>query len=164
MKKALLLFAVLLTAALGLLWMSVRHVHVDGAPAVTLDIDALRAAIEAYRLEYGHLPHAASTTELQNARTVIAILTASPDTATTPASNPRQIKFLALEPARVRGNTFADPWGSEYHISLDLDGDGSVSLSEKPSARAPVPVAVWSSGPNRQNEFGEGDDIVSWRK
>lgn len=56
-----------------------------------------------------------------------------------------------------------DPWGEDYNIAetnklpilrrYKYVGDWNVG-----------PFIVWSSGPNRKNEFGAGDDIVGFRK
>ena len=53
-----------------------------------------------------------------------------------------------------------DLWGNLYQIQLDRDGDGSVRINGKLLSS---PIAIWSYGPNGVNEYGEGDDIASWR-
>lgn len=53
-----------------------------------------------------------------------------------------------------------DPWGNPYHVALDNHKDGRISINgiEVPSMN----VIAWSNGRNGTNEFGGGDDIVSW--
>lgn len=52
-----------------------------------------------------------------------------------------------------------DAWGRSLHVALDLDGDGKVKVGE---AEIPATTLVWSSGPDGQNNHGEGDDVKSW--
>ena len=46
-----------------------------------------------------------------------------------------------------------DPWGSPYEYVSVADG------SPKHRSRS---YDLWSSGPNRENEDGAGDDLVNW--
>ena len=55
---------------------------------------------------------------------------------------------------------FFDPWCKQYLIRFDDNQDGYVQLGE---AKVSAPVVVWSTGPNRINEWGAGDDITSVR-
>jgi len=66
---------------------------------------------------------------------------------------------------------FLDPWGTPYHIRIDFDTEpvfnnkgiminkGEIILGGKKIKKR---IIVWSSGPNKINEFGKGDDIKSW--
>ena len=55
-----------------------------------------------------------------------------------------------------------DPWGRPYHVFFDTDDDGRTEI--KPMTFVPEPVAIWSDGFNKLNEFGEGDDVCSWKE
>ena len=52
-----------------------------------------------------------------------------------------------------------DPWGNLYHIVV---ADRNVSNIVISGIHTREQVAVWSNGKNRQNEYGKGDDIISW--
>lgn len=67
--------------------------------------------------------------------------------------------FLELRPGALRDGHYLDPWGTAYLIRIAEPGDRStVPTTAGPHRR----VAVWSCGPNRRNEFGDGDDVRSW--
>ncbi|MBX3468803.1 MAG: prepilin-type N-terminal cleavage/methylation domain-containing protein [Planctomycetes bacterium] len=79
------------------------------------------------------------------------------------------------------------PWGNPYHYrewasvpsatreALERDPPARVGFSLPPGSCDDPPVAgpvldaprgryqLWSNGPNGINEFGEGDDVASWR-
>ncbi len=46
-----------------------------------------------------------------------------------------------------------DPWGQQYFYEYNPEGGGKQKI-DKP--------AIWSSGPNRKNDNGSGDDIKNW--
>ncbi len=52
-----------------------------------------------------------------------------------------------------------DPWGELLSIRLDTDLDGQVST---PYGDVDQYVAIWSKGPDRDEDTG--DDIKSWKK
>ena len=54
-----------------------------------------------------------------------------------------------------------DRWGHELliHVSSDKSENLSINGREIDSS-----VAVWSVGENGINEYGEGDDLASWKK
>jgi hypothetical protein len=55
---------------------------------------------------------------------------------------------------RMRKEILTDPWSNYYHIRFQpASGDAISAASEL------CTVFVWSSGPNRDNELGGGDDI-----
>jgi len=66
--------------------------------------------------------------------------------------NPRPLKNFDSS-----GGVFRDAWGTPLHFELtkDATNPGLLPLANGRS-RAFV---VWSSGPNRTNEFGFGDDV-----
>jgi hypothetical protein len=60
--------------------------------------------------------------------------------------NPRKLDYVEALPTEMNGTgEFLDPWGEPYRISVD------------PRTR------VYSCGPNRVDEHGDGDDIASWK-
>jgi type II secretory pathway pseudopilin PulG len=60
--------------------------------------------------------------------------------------NPKKLDYLSAQPNELNGlGEFIDPWGEPYRMSVD----GATH--------------VYSCGPNRIDEHGEGDDIASWR-
>lgn len=82
--------------------------------------------------------------------------------------NPALINFSEnLLGRRTINGHLVDPWGETYHIAIDTDNDGITEIflsssKEEICKRVNSPVAVWSNGPNRENDLGGGDDIASW--
>ena len=56
-----------------------------------------------------------------------------------------------------------DPWGQEYNIATTNEID-EVKRIRNIENWTIGPFIVWSSGPNRRNEYGGGDDILGARK
>ena len=56
-----------------------------------------------------------------------------------------------------------DPWGECYNIAKTNELD-ILKKSKYVSGWNVGPYMIWSSGPNRKNEHGDGDDIVGLRK
>lgn len=57
------------------------------------------------------------------------------------------------------------PWGDStkwyaYQVMFDDDYDTKISINGQDVYRS---VLVWSIGENRTNEYGEGDDVASWK-
>jgi hypothetical protein len=60
--------------------------------------------------------------------------------------NPKKLDYVAAQPHEVDGSgEFIDPWGEPYRMSVDHG------------------ARVYSCGPNRIDEHGDGDDIASWK-
>ena len=60
--------------------------------------------------------------------------------------NPRKLDYVEALPSEMnRAGEFLDPWGEPYRISADPN------------------VRVYSCGPNRLDERGDGDDIANWK-
>lgn len=81
--------------------------------------------------------------------------------------NPRGIPYMEF---RTNTVTFCDPWGVPntrtgiYRVLLDVAGANEVTVGTGANQTVIREcVVVWSDGPNRQNEYGSGDDIPSWR-
>ena len=60
--------------------------------------------------------------------------------------NPRKLDYVEALPTEMNGSReFIDPWGEPYRLSTEQQ------------------TRVYSCGPNRLDEHGDGDDIVSWK-
>lgn len=74
-----------------------------------------------------------------------------------PQGGQEQIQLL-LEPVSSDGKA-ADP----FIESMPLDAWGQVFQYEYPNNKAQsTKPAIWSSGPNQQDENGSGDDVNNW--
>lgn len=71
---------------------------------------------------------------------------------TTPPEDEEEKARWGTKPYIRDAEKLKDPWGEElnYKFPGDVSGDDMYDL--------------WSSGPNRENEDGDGDDITSWKK
>ncbi len=49
-----------------------------------------------------------------------------------------------------------DPWENRYQLYLDIDGDGFVRVGER---RVKAEFYMYSTGPNRVDELGCGDEV-----
>jgi type II secretory pathway pseudopilin PulG len=60
--------------------------------------------------------------------------------------NPRKLDYVEAQPHELNGlGEFIDPWGEPYRMSVDHG------------------ARVYSCGPNRIDEHGQGDDIANWK-
>ena len=118
----------------------------------------LSRAITAYTVVYGTLPFATHTPiEDQDNEVLLDILSCRSNAMAAITYNPKRVKFINDSGRR---GPLLDPWGRPYHICLDHDGDGYVRIAKERFKRSHI---VWSDGPNMKNEFGNGDDIASWK-
>lgn len=108
------------------------------------EVVSIRTALNWYNTEYMKHPDGET-----NAEIISALM----------GRNPREIRFLDVQDTSLRGDTFVDPWSQGYAIELDTDYDNVVMVGGK---KLGVKYAVWSYGPNMQDENGMGDDIPSW--
>ena len=67
-------------------------------------------------------------------------------------------RYRGASPAYLQGGKLIDPWGTPYNISWFNDLDARSSARGKPQSQ--TELVVWSSGPNKTNEYGNGDDVV----
>lgn len=68
---------------------------------------------------------------------------------------------LMLKIREVDGvEVLIDPWGSPFNIDY-LTRFPSGAIRDALLECSPGGIAMWSSGPNGINEYGEGDDILS---
>lgn len=84
--------------------------------------------------------------------------------------NPRDIKFLDVPYAKDgkgglvgngKASQLTDAWGEMYYLILDMNKDGKVIDPEEGSKTLDVPIAVYSSGPDRDPKTW-ADNIRSW--
>ncbi len=129
------------------------------------DVTSIAAAIGQFETTYGYLPYTEvppqdppdTDAEVGTYSDFIDILTANDDT-----KNPRQMSFLSAD-----SSDFQDPWGEDYNIVLDYDYDGKITSYGSPSNTledGPIrgKPAVWSNGPDKNDDDGDGDDITNW--
>jgi len=77
-----------------------------------------------------------------------------------PQGNGEQVFQVLLNPGVDDGGVALKP----YLEKLPVDAWRQPFYYESPSAKVPrgLKPAIWSSGPNKQNENGGGDDINNW--
>jgi len=123
-------------------------------------VSGLSNAIKAYYNEYSKYPGQASgdKTDKQYGsggtanNAVIKVLT---------GDNPRKIPFFEVTSTSTNSvGDLIDPWDTPVSIVMDFDFDndcqaGGINVGGKG-------VAVWSYGPDGQNDKGADDDIISW--
>jgi hypothetical protein len=63
--------------------------------------------------------------------------------------NPRGLVFIDASPV--------DPWGQPYRFRLDTDFNGRIKVGDSEQR---ANCAIWSAGPNREDEHGAGDDLM----
>lgn len=124
------------------------------------DVTSIASAIAQFEATYGYLPYTGSsspTTDQSygNYDTFIEILTAQ-ETVTDPL-NSRGIPFLSID--STDGASLVDPWGQNYNMMLDYNYDGEVTVGGDTITGK---TAVWSCGPDRNDDNGGGDDITNW--
>ena len=62
--------------------------------------------------------------------------------------------YLAIDDDE--NGVLADPWGEPYLMLVASEPNKGITIGDRNVKR---PFIIWSSGPNRINEFGKGDDI-----
>lgn len=133
----------------------IRAKHRAESTRVLADCRALQAAANAYLMEYGRWPGSESEDrEVENAEMMNALR------GSDRATNPRKVVFYEADPSKLKDDQVVDVWGRPFHFALDGNRDNAVAFGD---LRATSPVAVWSDGPNGLNEYGEGDDVTSWK-
>lgn len=146
------------------------------------DVAEILEAIERYHAEYGKYPILESRNDQQPGGSLVRVLLAEhtqwgqPFYAYIAEHNPKMINFApSLMGRRAINNMIVDPWDEPYYVAMDTDGDGIVTftltgfthdmrLIDEMVLRIHRPVVVWSSGPDRRDGRGFGDDICSWHE
>ena len=123
-------------------------------------VNAMQIAqgVTAYQTQYGHLPliTAPMTEDTRvDSKTLLDVLKGRD-----PVANPQNTIFFQTLPGLSNHDPALDGWGQPFNVALDATGDGAVKLG---NLNVPGAVAVWSSGPNKLDESGAGDDLPSWR-
>lgn len=127
--------------------------------AAMTDIRNLDSALNAYVQQYG-INKLDSLLGSGN-RVVYCALTLQGDPQFLEESNPKRLQFLDrnISQESAKGE-LVDPWGVPYELVVRKVGDQSISVGDQQVNRD---CAIWSHGPNRNNEFGSGDDVASWK-
>ena len=108
----------------------------------------IHSAIEIYVEDYGHLPIALQASEEgRMAALFIELEQGGADS---------QEGYLWPRGSALT-NVYRDDWGEGFHIEITTS---PTSPNEMPSPSSPQFLKIWSSGPNRENEQGAGDDIM----
>jgi hypothetical protein len=121
-------------------------------PIVRAQAGKLKTALAKYHSDYGQYPALAPSHGEQVDTAALSRILSGQNPNVTVYYQPGQ------DGLQVNGVS-VDLWFQPLNIAIDLDGDGFVLVGTHKVAGA---VAVWSSGPNKQNEFGTGDDVRSW--
>jgi len=105
--------------------------------ATKISIKAIEAQLKVYSVD-----HEDTFPEGSGQETMLQYLT-----------QPDEIKGRTIPPY-LDIDAMQDPWGEYFYY-------------EYPTQKTPnngLKPAIWSAGPNKQNEQGQGDDITSWKK
>lgn len=127
-------------------------------------VASLRTAISQFYSTYGHLPIPAtvdSERKLTDAEYDVLITILSGSETSTPKQNPRGIVFLEkMVTDSDKPHEFQDPWGERLVVVLDQDYDNEITNG--PFETVNSSAAIWSTGKNKDDEDGAGDDLNSW--
>jgi len=118
------------------------------------DFSRITKAVTRFEKQYGRLPIVQTLHDEQFSITLAHELHGARPSHS--PLNPDGIDFSGIPAGLMR-----DGWDQGYHIMLDRDGDGTVSNDVQV---VPLRIAIWSDGPNQQDEQGTGDDITSWKQ
>lgn len=79
-----------------------------------------------------------------------------------PEGSQDQVYALLISPGKASDGRPISP----YLEQLPIDPWEQLLNYEYPNSKAPnaIKPAIWSSGPNKRNENGGGDDITNWSK
>ena len=134
------------------------------------EIKTLEMAIKQYETTYGYMPVAADSADvridtLAKYNALLRLLSCTG--GATADYNTRNIKFLEVATA----DEYNDPWKNRYMIVFDANYDGKIdkntSADKGPYVDVLKSVAIWSYGPNTDNNNGQpnggkNDDINNW--
>lgn len=74
--------------------------------------------------------------------------------------NPKMLNYVDINESCYHNGEYLDPWGSPYNLLLESN---KTCKSIIHGSVVETHVKIWSNGRNKKNEFGEGDDICSWK-
>ncbi len=178
-------FCVLVGVALG--WHHFRW-HFLFKRRARREVRVIAQALRKYVERYDRIPVIDPTRDEQPARSVITILSGAecasedagmPAMPATTGLNPDGVDFMGQQIGRAGSD---DPWGRDYHIAFcrNLEAETVISCQDEETFATASPIqirtlskrevtvtvnrcfAVWSSGPDKRNECGYGDDVCSW--
>jgi type II secretory pathway pseudopilin PulG len=110
-------------------------VHFSKHSKARHDVQVIALALDGFAMENGDFP--------KGTRSEICRLLRGESIN---GQNPKELDYVEALPTEMNGTgEFLDPWGEPYRMSV------------YPKTR------VYSCGPNRIDEQGDGDDIVSWK-
>ena len=123
------------------------------------ELNAIVAAVKAYKQEYGRLPGsvtATSDTTFEDANSK-SLLSALGGTNNALVENPKSVRLL--EGAGSDG-TMNDPWGTQYLVVVDSDESNSMTYQGKMIS---ISVLAVSFGKDKKQDStpGSGDDVFS---
>jgi prepilin-type N-terminal cleavage/methylation domain-containing protein len=123
------------------------------------ELNAIVAAVKAYKQEYGRWPGSAtatSDTTFQGANST-SLLSALGGAINASVENPKAVRFL--EGASIDG-TMRDPWGTQYLVVVDSDESNSMTYQSKAIS---ISVLAVSFGKDKKQDAtpGSGDDVFS---
>ena len=120
---------------------------------------AIVVAIKAFHADYRRYPLQASSAHdhayNDDQRALTSILTGNPGFTN---ENPRKIMYMDRDWSP--NGTFVDGWHRPFHVVADWNMNGELLIGKGSITNT---VVAWSNGKNGVNEFGEGDDIASWK-
>jgi len=125
---------------------------------VVAEVTEFMFGIEAVYAEKGEYPFCSkSVNAVTNLSSVLCFLQAVP--CLDKEGKERTISYVNIDKERDNKEGYTDPWGRPYHLILKSDKSSVLKVGRFDISNN---VAIWSNGPNRINESGEGDDICSW--
>lgn len=173
MDNSVLRIRIILVAAFILLFLAaltfslIRHKPAIANTKVKSDIRAIMAAIKNYESVYGALPCENNTIARFGEKNadgydqLMELLTCldGPDKDEAATKNSKEISFLYTF-GNYKADGWIDQWKTRFNIILNSGSDKNVKIGNR---TVPGSVFVYSSGPNRIDENGEGDDLASWK-
>jgi prepilin-type N-terminal cleavage/methylation domain-containing protein len=123
------------------------------------ELNAIVAAVKAYKQEYGRWPGSATATgdtTFQDTDSK-SLLSALSGTNNTLVENPKSVRLL--EGSSTDG-TMKDPWGTQYLVIVDTDESNSMTYQGKLISMSVLAV---SFGKDKKQDAapGSGDDVFS---
>jgi len=123
------------------------------------ELNAIVAAVKAYKQEYGRWPGSATATsdttfQGTDSKSLLSALSGASNTS---VENPKSVRFL--EGASTDG-TMKDPWGMQYFVILDADESNSMTYQGKTIS---ISVLAVSFGKDKKQDAtpSSGDDVFS---
>ena len=132
---------------------AVPQIQSGATPAIIEEqASQLKTGLDLYKANTGSFPKLTGTNgEIVDTAALVKVLG-----ATSPTGSPY---YKPGEQGLQANGLPVDLWLQPLHIAIDLNGDGFVQVG---SQKIPGTVAVWSSGPDKKDTLGNGDDLTSW--